>query len=111
MKKLQQVKPPLCHTVKHDLSYNSTDCLVKLNEVLVQASKIVKKMQMGRTKAEMIAQNVLGPKTVEDILNDLHAPEGEPVNFSVAIDASKETEKRFQRLWDISLWWNRKLHP
>lgn len=33
---------------------------------------------MGRMKAEMITINVLGPKTVQDILNDLSPTEDKP---------------------------------
>ncbi|KAM3620103.1 uncharacterized protein V6R79_018367 [Siganus canaliculatus] len=82
------------HTVKHGLSYNSTDCLVKLSGASFHDSNIVKKIQLGRTKAEMITMNVLGPKTVRDILDDLSPTEGEPVYFSVATDASNKGNRK-----------------
>lgn len=82
------------HTVKHGLSYNSNDCLVKLNGALFHDSNVVKKMRLGRTKAEMITMNVLGPKTVRDILNDLSPSEGEPVFYSVATDASNKGNRK-----------------
>lgn len=82
------------HKVKHGLSYNSTDCLVQLNGALFHDSNVVKKMYLGRTKAEMITMNVLGPNTVRDILDDLSPTEGEPVYFSVAIDASNKGNRK-----------------
>lgn len=53
------------HTVKHGFGYNGTDCLVKLKGALFHDSNVVK-MHLGRTKAEMITMNVLGPMTVRD---------------------------------------------
>lgn len=82
------------HTVKHGLGYNSTDCLVKLNGALFHDSNVVKNMHLGRTKAEMITMNVLGPMTVRDILNDLSLTEGEPVFYSVATDASNKGNRK-----------------
>ena len=38
------------HTVKHGLSYNSIDCLVKLNGTLFNDSNVMKKVHLGRTK-------------------------------------------------------------
>lgn len=51
-------------------------------------------MHLGQMKAEMIRVNVLGPKTVRDILDDLSSTEGEPVYFSVAIDVSNKGNKK-----------------
>uniref|UniRef100_A0A8C6LFC2 Uncharacterized protein n=1 Tax=Nothobranchius furzeri TaxID=105023 RepID=A0A8C6LFC2_NOTFU len=82
------------HTVKHGLSYNSTDCLVKLNGALFSDNNVVKKLHLGRTKAEMIAMNVLGPKTVRDILDELSPQEGEPAYFSVSTDASNKGNRK-----------------
>ncbi|XP_078282406.1 uncharacterized protein LOC144608476 [Rhinoraja longicauda] len=73
------------HTVKHGLSYNSTECLAKLNCALFSDSNVMKKMHLGRTKAKMITMNVLGPNTVRDIMDNLlPTEEGEPAYFSVA---------------------------
>lgn len=52
------------HAVKQGLSYNSMDCLVKLNGALFHDSNVVKKIQLRRTKTEMITMNVLRPRTV-----------------------------------------------
>ena len=65
---LLHVRLPQCITVKHGLSYNSMDCSNKLNSAMFSDSNTAKKMQCGRTKAEMIAMNVLAPRTVKDIL-------------------------------------------
>ena len=51
-------------------------------------------MHLIRTKAEMITMNVSGPKTVQDILNDLSPTEGEPVFSSVASDASNKGNRK-----------------
>lgn len=82
------------HTVKHALSYNSTDCIAKLNGTLFSDSAVAKKMHLGRTKAEMITMNVLGPKSVRDILDTLSPTDGEPVYFSVATDASNKGNRK-----------------
>ena len=62
------------HTVQHGLSYNSMDCSNKLSSTMFCDSIAAKKMQCGRTKAEMITTNVLAPKTVSDILKELNPP-------------------------------------
>lgn len=80
------------HTIKHGLSYNGTDCLVKLNSSLFNDSNTVKKIHMGRTKAEMIAINVLGPKTVSDILEDIS--NGKQQYFAIATDASNKGNRK-----------------
>ncbi|KAK0135426.1 hypothetical protein N1851_028718 [Merluccius polli] len=82
------------HTIKHGLSYNSTDCAVKLNETIFQDSLIAKKMHLGRTKAEMISMDVLGPSTVGKIVTYLSPAEGEPVYFSIASDASNKGNRK-----------------
>ncbi|XP_078257165.1 uncharacterized protein LOC144594484 [Rhinoraja longicauda] len=83
------------HTVKHGLSYNSTDCLAQLNAALFNDSNVVQKMSLGRTKAEMITMNVLGPNTVRNIMDDLSpTEEGEPAFFSVATDASNKGDRK-----------------
>ena len=51
-------------------------------------------MHLGTTKAEMITMSVLGPKTVQDILNDLSPTEGEPVCYSIASDTSNKGNRK-----------------
>jgi len=72
------------------------DCLNKLNSAMFNDSNTAKKIHCGRTKAEMLTANVLGPKTVRDILKDLSPTEGEhePVYFSVATDASNKGNRK-----------------
>ena len=52
-------------------------------------------MHLGRTKAEMITMNVLGPSTVGKIVSYLSPAEGEPVYFSLASDASNKGNRIF----------------
>ena len=47
----------------------------------------MKKIQLVKTKVDMITVNVSEPK---DTLNDLSAPEGEPMYFSVPTDTSNK---------------------
>lgn len=58
-------------------------------------------MQLGKTKAEMITMNVLGPSTVGEVVSYLSPAEAEPVYFSLASDWIREPEKCFQYAWGI----------
>lgn len=62
------------HTVKHNLSYNSMDCTVKLNKIIYADSKTALNMKLGRTKMEALVNEVLGPYALQTLLNDLNAP-------------------------------------
>lgn len=59
------------HNVKHNLSYNSFDCLMKLTSVVLPDSSIAKKLSCGRTKAETIVKNVFAPYFLKSILMKL----------------------------------------
>ena len=59
------------HAVKHNHSYNSLDCSLKLNAKLYQDFKVARKVSCGRTKSEAIVTNVLGKKALEVGLKDL----------------------------------------
>lgn len=59
------------HTVKHNLSYNSMDCTVKLNKIIYVDSKTALNTQLGRTKMEALVNEVLGPYALQTLLNDL----------------------------------------
>ncbi|XP_047517164.1 uncharacterized protein LOC125057485 [Pieris napi] len=74
------------HTVKHNLSYNSMDCLSKLNKIVFVDSKIASKIRLGRTKMEALVIEVLGPYSVESVINDLH----DDVFFCLQTDASNK---------------------
>uniref|UniRef100_H3ASF3 Uncharacterized protein n=1 Tax=Latimeria chalumnae TaxID=7897 RepID=H3ASF3_LATCH len=56
------------HTVKHNLSYSSMDCGVKLmQKIFNDSGSIEKKLSCGRTKVESLVKNVLAPKAVSQV--------------------------------------------
>ena len=57
---------------RHNHSYNSLDCSLKLNSKLYQDSKVAAKTSCGRTKSEAIVSNVLAKKVLEVVLNDFN---------------------------------------
>jgi hypothetical protein len=59
------------HTVKHNLSYSNMDCANKICPVTFNDSKIALKVQCGRTKAEMLAGNVMAPQSVSKVTRGL----------------------------------------
>lgn len=73
------------HTVKHNLSYNSMDCTVKLNKIIYADSKTALNIKLGRTKMEALVNEVLGPYALQTLLNDLNAPN---LYFCLQTDAS-----------------------
>lgn len=82
------------HAVKHNQSYNSLDCSIKLNKILFSDSSIAAKLSCGRTKSEAIVLNVLAPKALRivlDILNT-HTPK---MFFSIQLDASNRKNVKF----------------
>lgn len=79
------------HTVKHNLSYNSADCGHKLNQTILHDSNIIKKMSLGRTKAEAIVKDVLAPKAVGEVLNVLTSG---PLPFSIQTDVSNNGNRK-----------------
>lgn len=88
------------HGLRHHHSYLSTDCGIKLNAKIYSDSKLSKQVHCGRTKSEAIVKNVLGPKSVEMIINDLKPANQNPVYFSIASDASN---KGNQKLFPIAV--------
>lgn len=80
------------HTVKDNLSYNSADCAHKVNQKILPDSKIVKKMTLGRTKAEALVKDVLAPKGVSDVLKTLTSET--PLPFSIQTDASNQGNRK-----------------
>ncbi|KAG6438962.1 hypothetical protein O3G_MSEX000365 [Manduca sexta] len=74
------------HTVKHNLSYNSMDCMNKLSKTLYVDSKIANKIRLARTKMEALVTEVLGPYSVENVINDLN----DNVFFCLQTDASNK---------------------
>ncbi|XP_031336575.1 uncharacterized protein LOC116182582 [Photinus pyralis] len=72
------------HTVKHAHSYNSLDCTTQLLSVMYSDSHIATKIRLGRTKASMIAFNVLAPFSIQSPLCEL----SKGVFFGISTDAS-----------------------
>ncbi|KAJ8352127.1 hypothetical protein SKAU_G00236030 [Synaphobranchus kaupii] len=80
-------------TVKHNLSYNSSDCAQKLYQKMLPDSKVAKKICCGRTKAESLVKDVLAPKAVEDVVGKLKKDET-PLPFSIQTDASNKGNRK-----------------
>lgn len=59
------------HAVRHNLSYNSTDCQNRLNSKIYVDSKLAQKVSCGRTKSEAFVTEILGPFALEKVLSDL----------------------------------------
>ncbi|ROL52057.1 Protein dachsous [Anabarilius grahami] len=81
------------HTVNHNLSYNSSDCGLKLCHRTLSDSNIVKRMSCGRTKAEALVTEVLAPKAVQEVINKLKSAEN-PRPFSIQTDASNKGNRK-----------------
>ena len=50
------------HVIKHNHSYNSLDCGLKLNSKIYQDSNVAAEVSCGLTKCEAIVTNVIGEK-------------------------------------------------
>jgi hypothetical protein len=72
------------HTVKHGLSFKTSDCTSKLCNKLFSDSEIGKKLSSARTKTEAIVVKVLAPHSVEQIIKDVQ----DVPYLGVATDAS-----------------------
>lgn len=88
------------HAVNHHHSYLSTDCGIKLNSHVYRDSHLAKKVHCGRTKAEAIIENCLGPKSVEKVLEEMGAGTESSQPFSILCDASN---KGNQKLFPIAV--------
>lgn len=82
------------HGIMSHHSYNSIDCGIKTNKRAYEDSVIAQKQTCGRTKATAIAVNVLGPKSLEIVLNDLNPVSEDPLYFSLASDASNKGNRK-----------------
>lgn len=71
------------------MSYNSSDCAIKLTLKTFSDSKISKKMSCGKTKAEAVVTCVLAPKAIEEVLTQLKN-DVKPLPFSLQTDASNK---------------------
>lgn len=59
------------HTIKHHFSYRSNDCTSPLFKIIFSDSVITKNYTCARTKTEAIVNNVLGPHSVEIVIEEL----------------------------------------
>jgi hypothetical protein len=77
------------HNVKHNLSYNSLDCNVKLLKYMLPDA--TKTMSLGRTKAEALVRNVLGIQAVQKVKEQL---KNGNIFFGIQIDASNVKNRK-----------------
>lgn len=83
----------------HHISFNASDCQAKLTHVMYPDSAIVKKTSCGRTKSEALITDVLGPKTLQRVVDDLTSSSRSsstlmPKYFSLATDASNVKNRK-----------------
>ena len=79
--------------VKHNYSYNSLDCSLKLNSKLYQDFKVSRKISRGWNNLEAIVINVLGKKELEIRLKDLKQYDP-PLYFCLQIDIFHHKNKK-----------------
>lgn len=77
------------HNIKHNLSYNSLDCGGKLLKHMINFEP-TNKMNLGRTKAEALAVNVLAPSCKELVLKQLIG-----TYYCVQTDASNVKNRKY----------------
>lgn len=82
------------HGLQHNHSYLSMDCGIKLNSKMFNDSILSKEIHCGKTKAEAIVKNVLSPKSIEMVLNDIKPLNHDPIYFSIASDASNNGNRK-----------------
>lgn len=74
------------HTVKHNLSYNSMDC-IKLNRMIYVDSSIATNIYLAKTKMEALVTEVLGPYAIQYLVDDLKT---ENLYFCLQTDTSNK---------------------
>ncbi|XP_060089771.1 uncharacterized protein LOC132568204 [Heteronotia binoei] len=79
------------HGVMHHHSYASQGCTNKLLPRMLPDSGIAKKISCGWTKATNIVENILAPKSMELLLEDLDAA----YFFSIGCDTSNKGNRKF----------------
>ncbi|KAF2888788.1 hypothetical protein ILUMI_17385 [Ignelater luminosus] len=57
------------HTVKHNLSYNST---IKLNKIIYVNSSTATGIRLAKTKMEALITEVLGPYAIQNVIDDIN---------------------------------------
>ncbi|XP_028159816.1 uncharacterized protein LOC114352418 [Ostrinia furnacalis] len=60
------------HTVKHNLSYNSMDCTIKLNKMIYVDSSTATAIRLARTKMEALVTEVLGPYSLQNVIDAIN---------------------------------------
>lgn len=76
------------HAVKHNLSYNSMDCAVKLNKIIYDgSSKASDYICLARTKMESLVTEVLGPYAIQNVIDDLN---NDSMFYCLQTDASNK---------------------
>lgn len=78
------------HGLSHHHSYLSIECGIKLNNEIFKDSAICSKISCGRTKVQSIVENVICPKSIEMVLEEMRN-----LPFSNSIDASNKGNKKF----------------
>jgi hypothetical protein len=78
------------HGCVHSLSYVCTDCTIKLNCKIFEDSPIATKIRCGRTKAESLIENLLGPQSIEMVLQEMEAIGDSPLYYSISSDVSNK---------------------
>lgn len=92
--------------VHHNLPYNALGSLIDVLKETVTDSAIVQQMHLKRTKATKIVENVIGPASIEEHLNNLKDG-GLP--FGLQIDASNMHGNK--KLFPIVIfYWKKGLH-
>lgn len=81
------------HAIRYNQSYLSLDCFTKLYPNIFPDSKLALKVHCGRTKREAIVRNILCPKSLEMVLNELKT-NNESIFFSIATDASNNGNRK-----------------
>lgn len=75
------------HTVKHNLSYSSQDCNIKLNKIIYVDSKTATNIRLARTKMEALVTEVLGPHSLQTVIDQLNK---DNVFYCLQTDASNK---------------------
>lgn len=76
------------HSIVHNHSYLSADCLIKLYPHIFTDSEMSKNIHCGRTKMESVVKNILCSKSIEIVLQNLKAGTEKSLFFSISTDAS-----------------------
>ncbi|KAL4721610.1 hypothetical protein ACJJTC_011663 [Scirpophaga incertulas] len=75
------------HTVKHNLSYNSMDCTIKLNKIIYANSSTATAIRLARTKMEALVTEVLGPYSLQNVIEVINT---DNLYYCLQTDASNK---------------------